>query len=198
MEEKEYKRFTISLPPDLYEEFERFRKKLDIPRSDLIRKAMKALMISEENIPVSTGNVVGCITMIMGHAHFDIKEQGAINQDSDHSTQNARLTNHVSEHESHHLHDHQDEYEYISKPIYANTQQRDLLLSNDIQHHFADIIISTMHIHLEFEKCLEIIAVSGNYDRVKQLKNAFQKLKNVISTGFFIVDKENNFKKKDG
>lgn len=197
MEEKEYKRFTVSLPPDLYEEFERFRKKLDITdRSDLIRKAMKAFMISEENIPVSSGNVVGCITMIIGHAHFDIKEQNVLDQGSVRSIQNARGSDHISEHESHHLHDHQDDYEYGSKPIYANTQQRDLLLSNDIQHHFGDVIVSTMHIHLEFEKCLEIIAVSGSYERVKQLKNAFQKLKNIISIGFFIVDKEDNLKKK--
>jgi len=47
-----------------------------------------------------------------------------------------------------------------------------------------------MHIHLEFEKCLEIIAVSGPYNLVKKLKEALQRLKSVISIDFFIIDKE--------
>ncbi|MHA2050353.1 MAG: hypothetical protein ACW986_12105 [Promethearchaeota archaeon] len=74
--------------------------------------------------------------------------------------------------------------------MYANVQQTDEILKNDIQHHFFDLIISTMHVHLEYGKCLEIIAVSGPYDRVKMLKERLQRLKSIISTGFFIIDKE--------
>jgi len=48
-----------------------------------------------------------------------------------------------------------------------------------------------MHVHLEYGKCLEILAVSGPYDRVKMLKDRLQKLRSIISTGFFIIDKEN-------
>ncbi|MHA2050354.1 MAG: CopG family ribbon-helix-helix protein [Promethearchaeota archaeon] len=62
---EEYKRFTISLPEKLYEQFEKFRNKLGISRSDAIRKAMHSLMISDENILISSGNVVGCITLII-------------------------------------------------------------------------------------------------------------------------------------
>ena len=62
---EEYKRFTVSLPEKLYEQFEKFRDKLGMSRSDAIRKAMHNFMISEENVSVSTGNVVGCITFIM-------------------------------------------------------------------------------------------------------------------------------------
>ena len=166
---EEYKRFTISLPEKLYELFETFRNKLGMSRSDAIRKAMHSFMISEENILISSGNVVGCITIIMTHEHPDIKQ-------------------HEHSHDSSHTADH--EHDYSSRTMYANVQQTDEILKIDIQHHFFDIIISTMHIHLEYSKCLEIIAVSGPYDRVKILKDRLQRLKSVISVGFFIIDKE--------
>lgn len=165
---EEYKRFTVSLPEKLYEQFEVFRNKLGVSRSDAIRKAMHTFMISEENISISHGNVVGCITIIMTHEHPDIKQY-------DHS------------HDSSHTADH--EHEYSSHAMYASVQQTDEILKVDIQHHFFDIIISTMHVHLEYGKCLEIIAVSGPYDRVKTLRDRLQRLKSVLSVGFFIIDK---------
>ncbi|MFX0074611.1 MAG: CopG family ribbon-helix-helix protein [Candidatus Hermodarchaeota archaeon] len=170
---EEYKRFTVSLPKDLYEKFEAFREKLGISRSDSIRKAMHSLMVSEENIRVKTDNVVGCIPIIMLHEHFIGKH--------DLSHEHSQEVNHDDEHHNH---------EYESGPIYANVQQTDEIRKTDIQHHFHDIIISTMHVHLEFEKCLEIIAVSGPYKRVKLLKEKLQRLKSVISIDFFIIDKE--------
>jgi len=167
---EEYKRFTISLPEKLYEQFEKFRNKLGISRSDAIRKAMHSLMISDENILISSGNVVGCITLIITHEHPDLKQ-------------------HEHSQEPYHSADH--DHDYGSTSMYANVQQTDEILKNDIQHHFFDLIISTMHVHLEYGKCLEIIAVSGPYDRVKMLKERLQRLKSIISTGFFIIDKEN-------
>ncbi|MFX1340954.1 MAG: CopG family ribbon-helix-helix protein, partial [Promethearchaeota archaeon] len=147
-------------------------------RSDSIRKAMKSFMISEENIPYSSGNVVGCITMIISHEHFktidDFSNNSAI-----------ELNNkHAHDHDNHHNH------EYISQPIYANIQQTDSLLSKDIQHHYRNVILSNLHIHLEFDKCMEIIAVSGSYDRIKKLRDNLQGLKSVLSIGFFVVDRE--------
>ncbi len=165
---EEYKRFTISLPQDLYDKFEEFRNKLGISRSDAIRKSMHLFMIQEENISVVSENVVGCITIMMAHEHVGL--------------------NYHHSHEE--LHDSEHNHEYSSKSIYANVQQTDEILKNDIQHHFHDIIISTMHVHLEYEKCLEIIAVSGPYKRVKKLKDDLQRLKSVLSIGFFIIDKE--------
>jgi CopG family nickel-responsive transcriptional regulator len=165
---EEYKRFTISLPQNLYDKFEEFRNKLGISRSDAIRKAMYLFMIQEENISVVSENVVGCIALIMAHEHIEL--------DNQHS--------HEKIHNKEHNHD------YSSRSIYANIQQTDEILKNDIQHHFHDIIISTMHVHLEYEKCLEIIAVSGSYERVKKLKDDLQKLKSILSIGFFIIDKE--------
>ncbi|MFX0034196.1 MAG: CopG family ribbon-helix-helix protein [Candidatus Hermodarchaeota archaeon] len=165
---EEYKRFTISLPQDLYSKFEEFRNKLGISRSDAIRKSMHLFIIQEENISVVSENVVGCITIMMAHEHVDINQK--------HTHEN--------------LHDAVHDHDYSSRSIYANVQQTDEILKNDIQHHFHDIIISTMHVHLEYEKCLEIIAVSGPFKRVKKLKDDLQRLKSILSIGFFIIDKE--------
>jgi len=172
---EEYKRFTISLPEKLYELFENFRNRLGISRSDAIRKAMHNFMISEESLTLSTGNVVGCIIIIMSHEHPEIKPH-------DHPQSSSHTTDH--------------DHDYESRSMYANVQQTDQILKIDIQHHYFDIIISTMHVHLEYEKCLEIMAVSGPYNRVKKLRDDLQKLKSVISAGFFIIDKESDRENK--
>jgi len=172
---EEYKRFTVSLPKDLYDKFEAFRNNIGISRSDSIRKAMYSLMASEETIQKSSGNVVGCIPIIMLHEHFTGKYE------QEDSTEHSHKVNHEAKH-----HDH----EYDSRPIYASVQQTDEILKNDIQHHFYEIITASLHVHLEFEKCLEIIAVSGPFERVKKLKEALQRLKSVVSIQFFIIDKE--------
>ncbi len=165
---EDYKRFTVSLPQDLYNKFEEFRNKLGISRSDAIRKAMHFFMIQEENISVVSENVVGCITLMMTHEHVDLNHEHPHGED----------------------HDFEHNHDYSSRSIYANVQQTDEILKNDIQHHFHDIIISTMHVHLEYEKCLEIIAVSGSLQQVKKLKDDLQRLKSVLSIDFFIIDKE--------
>ena len=172
---EEYKRFTVSLPKDLYDKFEAFRNKMGITRSDSIRKAMHSLMVSEETIGVTSANVVGCIPIIMLHEHFTGKDHKEISHEHSHE---------INHDDGHHNH------EYDSGPIYASVQQTDEIRKNDIQHHFYDVITSTMHVHLEFEKCLEIIAVSGPYERVKLLKEKLQRLRSVISIDFFIIDKE--------
>ena len=39
----------------------------------------------------------------------------------------------------------------------------------EAQHRFEDVVVSSMHIHLTGNKCLEIIAVRGKVDRIKGL-----------------------------
>ena len=190
--EKEYKRFTVSLPEKLYEDFEQFRTKKEMSRSDCIRKAMTAYMINEESINSLSGDVLGCLTMIMSHEHFDPTHTHS----HEHDNEDTQAQSHARESEHPHEHDFaqgiQHDHDYTSRPIYANVHQTDLILKNDIQHHYIDIIISTLHIHLEFDKCLEIIAISGSHERVKGLYENLQKLKSVLSIGFFIVDKESS------
>jgi len=168
---EEYKRFTISLPKDFYDEFEAFRKKLDISRSDAVRKAMHRYISMQENIPKTPGDVVGGISMIYSHEHFDD----------------------IHQHEDSHKHEH----DFSSRPSYASVAKSDELIKNDLEHHFLDIIISTMHIHIQYDKCVEIIALNGPYERVKELKRDLERLKSVYSVGLFIIDKEIDMKNLD-
>jgi CopG family nickel-responsive transcriptional regulator len=57
-----------------------------------------------------------------------------------------------------------------------------------LQHHFIDVIISTQHIHLNEEKCLEIVALKGKYDRINELYTKLKSLKGVINAKLIISD----------
>ncbi len=52
----------------------------------------------------------------------------------------------------------------------------------DIQHGFLDIIISALHIHLDRERCMLLIAVRGDTNRIKELINAISGLRGVLLT----------------
>jgi CopG family nickel-responsive transcriptional regulator len=39
----------------------------------------------------------------------------------------------------------------------------------DLQHHSHDMIKSTMHLHLDEDNCLEILAVKGTVDKIKAI-----------------------------
>jgi CopG family nickel-responsive transcriptional regulator len=49
----------------------------------------------------------------------------------------------------------------------------------DIQHHHHHLIISTQHIHLDQDRCLEIIAVRGRAGEVGRLADALRSVKGV-------------------
>jgi CopG family nickel-responsive transcriptional regulator len=58
--------------------------------------------------------------------------------------------------------------------------QRDLLSKIvDTQHHFQRLIISSQHIHLDHENCLEIVAVRGNSREVQKLADTLKSIKGV-------------------
>ncbi|NTV68369.1 MAG: nickel-responsive transcriptional regulator NikR [Chlorobaculum sp.] len=46
----------------------------------------------------------------------------------------------------------------------------------DIQHDFHDLIISTQHVHLDHENCLEVLAVKGNTPEIEKLSSALKVL----------------------
>ena len=52
--------------------------------------------------------------------------------------------------------------------------------SNDIQHEFYDVILSSQHFHLSHDNCLEIIAVEGTTNRLTQLSDKLIGIKGVI------------------
>ena len=52
----------------------------------------------------------------------------------------------------------------------------------DIQHDFHDLIISTQHIHLDHDNCLEIIAVKGKSNEAQKLSDILKAIKGVKHT----------------
>ena len=58
--------------------------------------------------------------------------------------------------------------------------RKDLLSKiTDIQHNFQKLIISTQHIHLDHDNCLEIVAVRGNPAEVQRLADTMKSIKGV-------------------
>jgi len=52
--------------------------------------------------------------------------------------------------------------------------------SNDIQHEYFDVILSSQHFHLSHENCLEIIAVKGKANRLTELSDKLIGIKGII------------------
>jgi CopG family nickel-responsive transcriptional regulator len=64
-----------------------------------------------------------------------------------------------------------------------NHHQRELLNKIiDTQHDFQSVIISTQHIHLDHDDCLEIVAIRGNPKKAQQLADTLKAIKGVRHT----------------
>ena len=63
--------------------------------------------------------------------------------------------------------------------IYGHHKKDLLNKITDLQHDFQKVIISTQHIHLDHDNCLEIIAVRGRPDEVTRLADALKSMKGV-------------------
>ncbi|MBT8490442.1 MAG: nickel-responsive transcriptional regulator NikR [Deltaproteobacteria bacterium] len=50
----------------------------------------------------------------------------------------------------------------------------------DIQHDFQNIIVSTQHIHLDHDNCLEIVAVRGNARDVEKVADILRSVRGVL------------------
>jgi CopG family nickel-responsive transcriptional regulator len=58
--------------------------------------------------------------------------------------------------------------------------RKDLLSKiTDIQHNYQEVIISTQHVHLDHDNCLEIVAVKGAPGEVQRLANRLKSIKGV-------------------
>ncbi len=63
--------------------------------------------------------------------------------------------------------------------IYDHHRKELLGKLTDIQHDFQKYIISTQHIHLDHDNCLEIIAVKGNPGNIRKLADTLRSIKGV-------------------
>ena len=52
--------------------------------------------------------------------------------------------------------------------------------SNEIQHQYFDLVLATQHFHLNHDICLEIIAVKGKANKLKEFSKKILGLKGVI------------------
>ena len=58
--------------------------------------------------------------------------------------------------------------------------RRELVTSlTDLQHDFGGVIFASQHIHIDHHNCLEIIAVKGSPDKIKQLSDKMRGTKGV-------------------
>ncbi|MDD4939544.1 MAG: nickel-responsive transcriptional regulator NikR [Candidatus Omnitrophica bacterium] len=63
--------------------------------------------------------------------------------------------------------------------IYDHHKRELLNKITDIQHDFQKLIISTQHIHLDHDNCLEIVAIKGNPKEVQLLADTLTSIKGV-------------------
>lgn len=64
--------------------------------------------------------------------------------------------------------------------IVYDHHKRDLLNNlTDVQHDYHNLIISTQHIHLDHNNCLEIIVVKGKSSEINELTNKLKSAKGV-------------------
>ncbi len=52
--------------------------------------------------------------------------------------------------------------------------------SNDIQHEYFNVILSSQHFHLSHENCLEIVAVKGTANSLTELSDKLIGIKGII------------------
>jgi len=53
--------------------------------------------------------------------------------------------------------------------VYDHHKRNIQALLTDIQHDHGDLIIAAMHVHLDHHNCMEVLAVRGRADSVKQV-----------------------------
>lgn len=57
----------------------------------------------------------------------------------------------------------------------------------DIQHEYLDTVISSLHIHLTKERCLQLVVVKGDIKKIKELHTKLNSIRGIISITPIIV-----------
>jgi len=75
----------------------------------------------------------------------------------------------------------EEEREVAGAITYVYDRHRRELLNRltDLQHDHQPIIISTQHVHLDHDRCLEIVAVRGRARAIRRLADALKAVKGV-------------------
>jgi len=170
-EKTEYERFSISLPTDLFREFEEYREKKKLSRSDSIRKAMREYLDKETMVDKISSEEKTSAIIVLTLIHTW--------EGGDHDHDNITYQEHSSEHS-------EKELDAILSTNYFTKPDTDLIKINHIEHYFHDIVITKLHVHMEHEKCKLIIPVKGTGNRIKKFYNLLSTLKSVTSYNLYI------------
>ena len=60
----------------------------------------------------------------------------------------------------------------------------------DIQHKYMDVIVSTVHVHLDEEKCMLAIIVRGETGRIREMLNKVSRIKGVLLARPLLLEAE--------
>ncbi len=60
----------------------------------------------------------------------------------------------------------------------------------DLQHEFLDNIMTTLHIHLSKDQCLEVILVKGEMEKVKRLVDRISAMRGVLNVKLITAVRE--------
>ncbi|MCC6013691.1 MAG: ribbon-helix-helix protein, CopG family [Candidatus Verstraetearchaeota archaeon] len=60
----------------------------------------------------------------------------------------------------------------------------------DIRHKFMDIIVAFIHVHINNNKCLEVMVVKGNAEKLRKMISELKARKNIENIGVSIIYRE--------
>ncbi|MGQ9759747.1 MAG: nickel-responsive transcriptional regulator NikR [Candidatus Methanomethylicaceae archaeon] len=131
---KGVKRFSVSVQPELLEEFDKLTKKLGQDRSKAVQQSMR-LYLSEHTWKEGSSECAGALILVYDPEVHETEEN---------------LT--------------------------------------DLQHHFRDVINSTLHIHIDERNCLEILALKGRVEKVRELINKISACRGIKQIRHTVVE----------
>ncbi|RLI64379.1 MAG: hypothetical protein DRO88_07470 [Promethearchaeia archaeon] len=163
IKKKDYVRVSATVPWDLNDQFEQLRNKIQLSRSDAIRRGMR-LLINQNIDNLSEPEDIEVLGTI---AYIEKTHSHDLNQPH------------------HHPHSHPKPPDQYYFPV----DQAEFIQINELQHQFLHEIISTTHIHASKEKCMIIIAVRGKMHRINDLLQKLQSFHTIQNLQFIPLEK---------
>ncbi|MEO2240816.1 MAG: nickel-responsive transcriptional regulator NikR [Euryarchaeota archaeon] len=80
------------------------------------------------------------------------------------------------------------EYYGVLSYVYRHERAEPELVK--VQHDFADVIITTLHVHVSDEKCLEILLMKGPGERIAEVAKRIRGIKGVEQARLTVVSTE--------
>jgi len=189
VKKRDYVRFSVSVPEELNAQFEEVRTRLEMSRSDAIRKGMRLFLNHYAN---SSG--LSTLKMVLGTISY-LECAHSHGESHVYAETKPPLLPHV-----HHDHRSLDPskgalegaipkvlphtHELDADSYYFPVDQLEFIKVNNLQHQFLDVIISTTHIHAGPSKCMIVIHVQGMYSRVIELVNSLSSFKTIENIEF--------------